>query len=157
MRWAALALIAILGGCAVKGYDLGWRTADRLTPLLGSPGDALSGCRVQEGRAGAPLCQDTARDIGALVGALPPTPDAPVSLGFRCSRDRCSYSNAWDRRDVGTAAFLPVIQRVVLREVRIAAERDPEGAWRLGTLSIRDGTGPSYGPVRIGAAPIKPR
>lgn len=146
-----LALVLLLSACAVKGYDLGWRDDGRLTPLLGAPGDALSGCTLAEGAAPpSPVCAALGRDLRVLLAELPPAPEAPAALGFRCRGARCSYANVWERRDVGTAAVIPVFRRVGLREVRIAAARAADGRWQLETLVVRDAPPPTYGPVTIG-------
>ncbi|MEM0990114.1 MAG: hypothetical protein AAGK00_14650 [Pseudomonadota bacterium] len=81
-----------------------------------------------------------------------PTP--PSILGFRCQSQRCTYANQWERRDIGAATIIPVYRKTVLREVRLAAERGEDGVWRVSGLSVRDLTGPSYGPVRIGGMPV---
>ena len=156
MRRAAVAVLvlATLAGCAVKGYELGWRTRDRIAPLLGRPLDRLADCRYG-GTVAAPgaACMALARQVEALVAALPPIPAAPEALGARCVADACSYGNAYERRDVGVALVVPIFRRIVLREARARFVRAGEGLWRLDTLAVADLPPPSYGPVRIGGAP----
>ena len=151
---ALLLLTAALAGCAVKGYELGWREDDRIAALLGRPLDALSGCRYSEG-AGTPTaaCAGLVRDVRGVLASLPPGRDAPQALGARCGRDACSYVNAYERRDVGVAVVLPVFRKVVLREARARFLRGADGRWQLDILSVADEAPPSYGPVRIGGAP----
>jgi hypothetical protein len=159
VRGVALAslLAAALAGCAVKGYELGWRDADRIAPLLGRPLDALAGCRYGEGAATpAPACARLVGEVQALAAALPPSADAPEALGARCIGSSCSYGNAYERRDVGVALVLPVFRRIVLREARGRFVRSADRGWRLEALSVTDVPPPSYGPVRIGGRPPRP-
>ena len=150
---APLLLAAALAGCAVKGYELGWRNADRIAPLLGRPLDPLVGCRYRNGAATSAACAGLVREIEAMAAALPPTGDAPEALGARCGVGACSYGNAYERRDVGLALVLPVVRKIVLREARARFVRDAEGGWRLDMLTVQDVPPPSYGPVRIGGRP----
>ncbi|MEM6624842.1 MAG: hypothetical protein AAF674_21700 [Pseudomonadota bacterium] len=159
MKWLAqvflaLALCAMPGGCAVKGYDLGWHTDDALAASFGEPLDALSGCRFERAQQGRPICTELVAELDAALADLPGRPVAPSTLGFSCHGQRCTYANQWERRDIGAAAVIPVYRKVVLREVRLAAERGDDGVWRVSALSVRDLTGPSYGPVRIGGMPV---
>ncbi|HEX6102665.1 MAG TPA: hypothetical protein VF031_06420 [Alphaproteobacteria bacterium] len=141
-------------GCAVKGYELGWRDPDRIAPLLGRPLDALGGCRYGEAVATAAApCAGLAREIDALAAALPPIPAAPEALGARCGPDACSYGNAYQRRDLGVALVLPVFRKVVLREAR-ARFVQRAGRWHLDSLAITDVAPPAYGPLRIGGPPL---
>ena len=147
----SLLLAALLCGCAVKGYDLGWRVEDRLSPLLGQPLDALGSCRFRHGEGAAPpACAGLVREVRAVLASLPPVAEAPRALGARCAADRCQYSNSYQRRDVGLATLLPVYRKVSLRVVRMRLERSPTSGWRLAELVIADTPPPSYGPVRIG-------
>lgn len=151
--WAAL-FASALAGCAVKGYELGWRDADGIAPLLGRPLDASAGCRYARDRAMPdPACRELVRAIEALVAALPPTADAPAALGARCGAGACAYSNVYQRRDAGMALLVPVYRKVALREARARFVRDPGGAWRLDAISVIDPPPPGYGPVRIGGPP----
>ena len=153
---AALLLSAALAGCAVKGYELGWRDADRIAPLLGRPLDPLAGCRHREGgttaRPARPACDGLIDAVGALAAALPPVEAAPEALGARCRASVCTYANVYERRDVGLALVLPVFRKIVLREARGRfVLRD--GAWQLADFAVLDLPPPSYGPVRIGGSP----
>lgn len=149
----ALVLIVLLGACAVKGYDLGWRKDGRLTGFLGTPLDEISGC-VAGPAVPAPrrACEALIRRVDAVLSGLPALAEAPVVLGARCRGDRCTYANVYERRDVGTALIVPVYKRIVLREARLGMVLDAQG-WRIETVSIRDNAPPGYGPVRIGARP----
>jgi hypothetical protein len=150
----ALLLAAALAGCAVKGYELGWRDPDRIAPLLGRPLDALAGCRSgQHGSAPGAACARLVREIEAMAAALPPTATAPEALGARCGGDACSYANVYERRDVGIALVVPVFRKIVLREARGRFVRGGDGRWRLDALSVTDLPPPGYGPVRIGGSP----
>ena len=147
-------LLAALAGCAVKGYELGWRDADRIAPLLGRPLDVLSGCRYDAGAATpTAACTGLVREIGAMAAALPPGRDAPAALGARCGEGVCSYGNAYERRDVGVALVVPVFRKVVLREARARFVGGTDGRWRLDALAVADRPPPDYGPVRVGAPP----
>ena len=153
MRWAVALLALALGGCAVKGYDLGWRHEGPLTPLLGAPLDALSGCRWSADASGeGAACKVLASRLGDVLSAQPPLPEAIEALGARCRGTTCTYANTYDRRDVGLAAVVPVYKRVALREMRMRIVLEEAGA-RLITLTIRDNAPPGYGPVRVGASP----
>ena len=145
-----LLALLVLSACAVKGYDLGWRKDDAIAPLLGAPLDALSGCVVAPS-APAPnrACRALAEDIEARLAALPRIARAPEALGARCDRDRCTYANVYERRDVGTALILPVYKRIVLREARIRLLLE-QGRWRVEVVSVRDNAPPGYGPVTVG-------
>jgi hypothetical protein len=156
-RLGGFLIAAALAGCAVKGYDIGWR-GDPIAALLGRPLDALSGCRHAEGaEPPAPACAGLVRDVRALLASLPPGRDVPEVLGARCGADACSYVNAYERRDVGLALVLPVFRKVVLREARARFVRGPDSRWRLDLISVADRAPPTYGPVRIGGAPPPPR
>ncbi|MFK7945504.1 MAG: hypothetical protein AB8B85_21705 [Paracoccaceae bacterium] len=145
-----VAASAFLSACAVKGYDLGWRVEDRLTPLLGTPLDVLSGCRLaRDDAVPAGACAAFVRDVQVLLSNSGGRPEA---IGARCGAATCTYANAYDRRDVGIAAVLPVYKRVALREVRMQFAFS-EGEFVLQTLSVRDNAPPTYGPVRIGGSP----
>ena len=136
----------LLAGCAVKGYETGWRDDDALSAYLGRPLDALSGCRVGEHRVhGAAACPELRARLVTILAT-----QSPASLGARCDGDRCSYTNRYERRDVGLATVLPIWRRTVMREARILFLRDAGRRWRLEFLSITDPPPPEYGPVRIG-------
>ena len=154
--WLALLVLVLLtGGCAVKGYDLGWRLEGRLTAHLGQPLDALAGCVIAPGAPDPPAaCRALDGRIAAELAALPPLANAPTALGARCDAERCTYANVYERRDVGTALIVPVYKRIVLREARIGMVLD-DGRWRVETLSVRDNAPPGYGPVRVGGAPAR--
>jgi hypothetical protein len=156
-RVGAVILAAALTGCAVKGYDLGWRNQDAIAPLLGRPLDALASCRYGQGsQTPTVACAELVGDLGAMVSSLPLGRNAPQALGARCGADACSYGNAYERRDVGLALVLPVFRKVVLREARARFLRGPDRRWRLDGLSISDQPPPDYGPIRIGGAPPPP-
>lgn len=149
----ALLCALLVGACAIKGYDLGWRKDGRLSAHLGAPLDALSGCAIgPDGQARDRSCAAVKAGIETELSALPAQPGAPEVLGARCRDDRCSYANVYERRDVGTALILPVYKRIVLREARLGMVL-AGGRWQLDTLSIRDNAPPGYGPVRIGGVP----
>jgi hypothetical protein len=150
----ALLVAAALAGCAVKGYELGWRGDDRIAALLGRPLDALSGCRYAEGvEPRTPACAGLVRDVRAILASLPPGRGFPRVLGARCAPGACSYANVYERRDIGFALVLSLFRKVVLREARARFLRETDGRWRLDLLSVADRAPPAYGPVRIGAAP----
>ena len=138
----------------MKGYELGWRDADRIALLLGRPLDGLGGCRYGDGiPPPGPDCAGLVSEIEGMAAALPPTRDAPEALGARCGEEACSYGNVYLRRDVGVALVLPVFRKVVLREARGRFVRPANGRWRLDAFSLTDLPPPSYGPVRVGASP----
>lgn len=149
----ALLAALLLAGCAVKGYDLGWRHEGPLTALLGAPLDALSGCRWSAGEPGGSAeCGAFVADVDRLLATLPPGPDALERIGARCGAEACTYANIYDRRDVGLATVIPVYKRVALREVRMRIGLD--GAVpKVQALTVRDNAPPGYGPVRIGGSP----
>ena len=150
-----LMLAPVLGACAVKGYDLGWRLDGRLTVHLGRPLDPLAGCVVApEAPDPPPECRTLESRLSQELAALPPLANAPEALGARCSGARCTYANVFERRDVGTALVIPVYKRIVLREARIGMVLE-DGRWRVEFLSIRDNAPPGYGPVTFGGAPAR--
>lgn len=145
---APLAAALLIGGCAIKGYELGWRDDDLLAPVLGEPLDAVSGCRIGGDRVdGGGACGALGTEIDALLVA---SGGDPATLGARCADRRCAYANRFERRDAGFATLLPVWRRTVLREVRISFLRGADGRWSIDTLSVTDPPPPAYGPVRIG-------
>ncbi len=147
----ALVLLLLLGACAVKGYDLGWRSDDRLAGLLGAPLDGIAPCRSEPGVPPRRTpCQVLLSALEAELRALSPRSNAPEALGAECRVDKCSYANAYERRDVGLAAILPVYRKIPLRMVRIRFERGADGGWSVTGLSVLDQAPPNYGPVRIG-------
>ena len=150
-RWLAVGIgLYLLSSCAVRGYELGWRSDNRIAALLGNPLDDLSGCAVsaQTESSSSAACAALATDVDAiLVGKT--RPPRPAS-GFKCRGDVCLYQNVFERRDIGLASIVPINRKIVLREVHIKAERDGAGLWRLASLRIRDTAPPGYGPVRIG-------
>lgn len=153
MRWVLVLLALAVSGCAVKGYDLGWRHDGPLTPLLGLPLDGLSACQwASDGSGSDPGCEALALDVNRVLAAQPPRPQTIQGLGGRCRGTICTYANTYDRRDVGLAAVIPVYKRVTLREVRMRFALN-DGSFSLQALTVRDNAPPGYGPVWVGASP----
>ena len=149
----AVALTALLMGCAVKGYDLGWRKEGPLTALLGAPLDNLSGCRWRVGEPEPPAdCQTLMRRVDQVLAELPRSAQAPETLGATCRDGACTYANTYDRRDVGAALIVPIYKRVSLRETRMGFALIA-GTWRVRLLTVRDVAPPGYGPVQLGGRP----
>ncbi|MEO1491983.1 MAG: hypothetical protein AAFV19_07510 [Pseudomonadota bacterium] len=142
----ALLIAMAMPGCAVKGYDLGWRAEDRFAPSLGVPLDAASGCRWREGDVRSTGCTGLIADIDRELAASRLTAEAP---GLRCEGTVCSYRNVYERRDVGLALIVPVYRKIVVREVRARFEKRA-GQWRVTEMVVVDTPPPNYGPVRIG-------
>jgi hypothetical protein len=151
-RRAWLRLCAVFGialavpGCAVKGYDLGWRVEDRFAPLLGTPLDSASGCRWVRGRDVSDGCRALLSDLDRVLAGTRLQAGQP---GLSCRGSVCSYRNAFQRRDIGLALILPVYRKITVREVRARFERT-DGRWQVAELVVLDAPPPTYGPVRIG-------
>lgn len=141
-------LSALVSGCAVRGYDLGWREADRFAEHLGSPLDSASGCRWRaiSDDAETRRCGGLIDDLDRELSVSRHLADQP---GLRCEGAICSYRNVYERRDVGLALVVPVYRKIVVREVRARFQRD-EGIWRVAEVVVVDTPPPNYGPVRVG-------
>ena len=152
MRVVCAALLLALAGCAVKGYDLGWRKDDALSALLGRPLDSLSGCQWRRGHAEPGLaCAAVIREVRLILADLPPVSNAPEVLGARCLQKVCTYANSYQRRDIGLATVLPIYRKVALRQVRMGFVLEGQ-RWVLETFILRDPAPPTYGPVSVGAS-----
>lgn len=153
MRFLLLAVL--LTGCAVKGYDLGWRKNGALTASFGTPLDPFAGCRLAPDIAtDRKPCQTLRRSLQSRLDMLAPATEAAVAAGARCDEDRCTYADVYERRDVGTAVVIvPILKRIVLREGRVSFALQG-GSWQLISATIRDSAPPGYGPVRVGASPV---
>lgn len=146
--FALLGVAALVPGCAVKGYDLGWRVEDRFSAHLGVPLDTVSGCRwrTAASAAAAVACDGLIAELDRELAASRLLEDQP---GLRCNGAVCSYRNVYERRDVGLAFIVPVYRKIVVREVRARFE-NLKDRWRVTEVVVVDTPPPNYGPVRIG-------